>query len=94
LPVLKLMPASPPAMRGSFGTPGIAIPACPKGSCTACDFALSYPNRSSFSMAAPSVWFQPEANVYVFMFCRPNADVLVPSAMPPKLPGMNRSRFE
>jgi hypothetical protein len=40
------------------------------------------------------VRFQPAASVFVFMFCRPHAEVLVPSAMPPKLPGMKRSRSD
>src|SRR5262245_9005631 len=92
--LLRLVPGRPPLNRGSSGTPRtptVDEEFRPKGSCWAVDRARAQENRNSFTALAPRILVHPPTSPLDVMSCRPPDDELVPSAMPPKSPGMKRN---
>src|SRR5262245_58946635 len=93
--LLNLVPGRPPLNRGSSGTPRSPIADDefdPKGSCSAVDLARAHEKRNSFTVLALRTLVQPSTSPLDVMFWRPPDEELVPSAMPPKSPGMKRNR--
>ena len=82
-----MMPVIPPLIAGSSGTPLSPMtsgPFAPKGSCTASEMAWLQEKRNSFTMEELMIFVQPVTTPWDLMVWRPQADVPVPSIVPPK----------
>src|SRR2546430_17319617 len=65
----------------------------PNGSCTPLGQLRPQPILNSLTNLGVKIWFQPMDAPWPFMVRRPFADELVPSRMPPKVPGTKRKRW-
>jgi len=77
-----------------FRTRAAPVGCSPKGCCRASDVDCCQLKRSSLTTVGLKMRVHPATTPLVLMVWSPNADVPVPSRMPPNAPGMFRLRFE
>src|SRR5215468_2161251 len=91
------MPGRPPATTGLVTKPGTMAAAggCkPNGCCLASEVACDHEKRNSLIVDEDIIRVHPPTSAFVLFVWLPNADVPVPSRMPPNAPGICRVRFE
>src|ERR1700679_729318 len=82
---------TPPPIAGLLGMPGTKSPAVwgrAKGCCLPKEVSRTHPKRKSLSRVGAKMWVHPKTKLDPLRAWLPQAEVLVPSARPPKYPGI------